>query len=76
MRFSLTSAGIEIAGQVTIAWYDAVSSSHQTVWNHVHSSYSQRIPHLVQVPELAEDIAGLPALQHIARHLKAQQLPV
>ncbi len=70
-----TAAGMDDATREalrgTIAWYDAVSRSHQTVWNHVHSSYSQRIPHLVQVPELPEDIAGLPALQHIAQHMKA-----
>lgn len=53
----------------TIAWYDAVSSSHQTVWNHLQSALTTRVERLAQVPELPEDIAGLPALRHIAEQL-------
>ena len=55
--------------QGTIDWYGAVSSSHQTVWNHLQSSLGTRVERLAQVPELPEDIAGLPALQHIAQQL-------
>ena len=72
----LPAAGLDDAAREalggTLAWYDAVSSSHHTVWNHLQSTLSARIPHLTQAPELPEDIAGLPALQHIAEHLAAR----
>lgn len=55
--------------QGTIAWYDAVSSSHQTVWNHLQGALGTRVERLAQLPELPEDIAGLPALRHIAEQL-------
>lgn len=65
-------AATRAALQSTIAWYDAVSSSHKTVWEHTRSAFSSAIPQLLQVPELPEDVAGLPALQHVARHLAPQ----
>lgn len=69
----LASAGLNEAScellRGTVAWYEAVSSSHQTVWSHLQSTLGSRVERLQQVPELAEDIAGLPALQHIAQQL-------
>jgi anion-transporting ArsA/GET3 family ATPase len=69
------AAGLDHAAledlQRTIHWYDAVSSSHQTVWNHTRNRFSSAIGQILQVPELPDDVAGLPALQHIAQHLSA-----
>jgi anion-transporting ArsA/GET3 family ATPase len=65
---NLTDASRQLL-QGTIDWYAAVSSSHQTVWNHLQSTLGARIERLAQLPELPEDIAGLSALQHIAQQL-------
>ena len=55
--------------QSTIGWYDAVSSSHQTVWNYTRTTFSAAIDQISRVPELPEDVAGLGALHHIAQYL-------
>jgi hypothetical protein len=51
----------------TVAWYRNVSQAHQRLWEQTSASFAGRIPKLVQVPELSQDIDGLAALHRISQ---------
>ena len=53
--------------QETVAWYRNVSQAHQRLWEQAATSFAGRIPKLVQVPELSQDIDGLAALHRISQ---------
>ena len=56
--------------QETVAWYGNVSQAHQRLWEQASASFAGRIPKVVQVPELSQDIDGLVALHRISRILE------
>ena len=65
-RFDLLlDAGSPPALAKTVAWYENVSQAHQRMWEQASSSFTGRIPKLIQVPELSRDIDGLAALRQI-----------
>ncbi|OFW36160.1 MAG: hypothetical protein A3J28_01575 [Acidobacteria bacterium RIFCSPLOWO2_12_FULL_60_22] len=50
-----------------VAWYENVSQAHQRIWDQVSADFAGRIPNRMQVPELSQDIDGLPALYQMAQ---------
>ena len=54
------------AVQKAVAWYRNVSQAHRRMWDEVSSEFTGKIPKLIQIPELAQDIDGLPALRRIS----------
>lgn len=56
--------------QKTVAWYQNVSQAHQLLWEQASASFAGRLPKLVQVPELSQDIDGLAALHRISEVLE------
>jgi len=53
--------------QETVAWYRNVSQAHQYLWEQTSAYFARRIPKLVRVPELSQDIDGLAALHRISQ---------
>jgi anion-transporting ArsA/GET3 family ATPase len=53
----------------TVAWYQNVSEAHQHMWDQASQTFTDRIPKLIQVPELSRDIDGLAALRQISEHI-------
>ena len=54
----------------TVAWYQNVSQAHQRMREQVSAAFAGRIPKLVQVPELSQDIDGLAALHQVSQSLE------
>ena len=51
-------------------WYQAVSNTHQKIWQDVSRNFAGKIPNLILLPELPMDVEGLPALYAMAEILK------
>ena len=56
--------------EAVAAWYGEMSQAHQRVWEQVRAKFGQKIPKLIEVPELSSDIDGLAALHQMAGKLE------
>ena len=65
-----SGAALEPEVRELIEWYQAVSGSHQKIWNDVSRKFSGRIPEMILLPELPMDVDGLPALYQLAKGLE------
>ena len=50
-------------------WYKSVRASHLAAVKEVTAQYSAVIPRIASLPELAQDVDGLSALEQIAKDL-------
>jgi hypothetical protein len=48
-------------------WYTSVRASHVAAIEQVRTAYSASIPRIASLPELEQDVDGLPALERIAK---------
>jgi anion-transporting ArsA/GET3 family ATPase len=51
-------------------WYESVCQSHRKISESVARSFSERIPRLVSLPELAGDLDGLEALHRMVEKME------
>ncbi|MBI2819294.1 MAG: hypothetical protein HYX73_04875 [Acidobacteria bacterium] len=56
--------------QSVVGWYQEMSQAHQQVCEQLRANFSEKIPKLIEVPELSSDIDGLPALHQMAQRLE------
>ncbi|HEY3132544.1 MAG TPA: ArsA-related P-loop ATPase [Acidobacteriota bacterium] len=55
--------------QQAVEWYRDVSVAHQRAWEKAQHEFGNRIPKLIRVPELTQDIDGLEALHRITQSI-------
>lgn len=55
----------------TLRWYEDVSRAQQKAGEQLRAEYGNRVPKVIEVPELPRDVDGVDALRHLASYLDA-----
>jgi hypothetical protein len=67
----LPTSGAALSPQMqqVAGWYQDTSEAHRRAGDQVRGAFAERIPTLMEIPELPADVDGLAALHRLAAHL-------